>query len=79
MAHPNYDEFWQKRSISKHEKNIEPAVLAVGGWFDAEDPYGVLRLNQSLDSMSKGTTHTIVMGPGRTAPGTAPATTRSAR
>jgi hypothetical protein len=63
MAHPNYDAYWQQRSIWKHEKNIKPQVLAVGGWFDAEDPYGVLKLNESLDALSKGTTHTIVMGP----------------
>lgn len=63
MAHPNYDAFWQPRSIWKHEKNIKPAVLTVGGWFDAEDPYGPLRLQRSLDSMSTGTTRTLVMGP----------------
>jgi putative CocE/NonD family hydrolase len=63
MAHPNYDAFWQKRSIWKHEKNIKPAVLTVGGWFDGEDPYGPLRLNQSLNEMSASTTRTFVMGP----------------
>ena len=63
MAHPNYDAYWQKRSIWKHEKNIKPAVLTVGGWYDGEDPYGPLRLNQSLEEMSKSTTRTLVMGP----------------
>ena len=37
VEHPNYDEFWQKRSILPHLNNIKPAVLTVGGWFDAED------------------------------------------
>lgn len=63
MAHPNYDSYWQKRSIWKHEKNIKPAVLTVGGWYDGEDPYGPLRLNQSFEEMSQGTTRTLVMGP----------------
>ena len=63
MAHPNYDAYWQKRSIWKHEKNITPAVLTVGGWYDGEDPYGPLRLNQSLEEMSASTTRTFVMGP----------------
>lgn len=63
MAHPNYDAYWQKRSIWKHEKNIKPAVLTVGGWYDGEDPYGPLRLNQSLEEMSTSTTRTFVMGP----------------
>ncbi|MEP6622146.1 MAG: CocE/NonD family hydrolase [bacterium] len=63
MVHPNYDAYWQKRSIWKHEKNIKPAVLTVGGWYDGEDPYGPLRLNQSLEEMSAATTRTLVMGP----------------
>ncbi len=63
MAHPNYDAYWQKRGIWKHEKNITPAVLTVGGWYDSEDPYGPLRLNQSLEEMSAATSRTFVMGP----------------
>jgi putative CocE/NonD family hydrolase len=63
MAHPNYDAFWQKRGIWKHEKNIKPAVLTVGGWYDGEDPYGPLRLNESLEEMSASTKRTFVMGP----------------
>jgi putative CocE/NonD family hydrolase len=35
--HPNYDDFWQKRSIIPHLKNVKnlPALMVVGGWFDA--------------------------------------------
>jgi putative CocE/NonD family hydrolase len=63
VAHPNYDAYWQKRSIWKHERDIKPAVLTVGGWYDSEDPYGPLRLNQSLEEMSVATPRTFVMGP----------------
>jgi len=35
--HPNYDDFWQKRNLLPHLKNIKPAILIVGGWYDAED------------------------------------------
>ena len=42
VDHPNYDQFWQARSIWKYATNIVPAVLNVGGWFDAEDPMGPL-------------------------------------
>jgi predicted acyl esterase len=35
--HSSYDDFWQKRGILQHLKNIKPAVMTVGGWFDAED------------------------------------------
>ncbi len=40
LAHPNYDEFWQSRNLLPHLNNVAPAVLTVGGWFDAEDLYG---------------------------------------
>ncbi|MDQ6827267.1 MAG: CocE/NonD family hydrolase [Gemmatimonadota bacterium] len=63
MVHPNYDAFWQKRSIAKHLKNIRPAVLLVGGWYDGEDPYGPLRASKAMDTLSAGTKTTLVVGP----------------
>lgn len=38
-----YNEFWQARSVWKYLKNVKPAVMLVGGWFDAEDPQGLFR------------------------------------
>jgi putative CocE/NonD family hydrolase len=40
--HPNYDEFWQSRGLIQHldKIDIKPAVMTVGGLFDAEDLYG---------------------------------------
>jgi uncharacterized protein len=35
--HQNNDQFWRSRRILEHLRNIKPAVLTVGGWFDAED------------------------------------------
>ncbi len=63
MAHPNYDAFWQKRSLAPHLKNIKPAVLFVGGWYDAEDPYGPLRASKAMDTLSAGTNKTLIVGP----------------
>jgi putative CocE/NonD family hydrolase len=63
MAHPNYDAFWQKRSLAPHLKNISPAVLFVGGWFDAEDPYGPLRASKAMDTLSPKTNKTLIVGP----------------
>jgi hypothetical protein len=62
-AHPDYDAFWQRRAIWKHEKNISPAVMIVGGWYDAEDRYGPLRLHASLREASARTPVTLVIGP----------------
>lgn len=50
--HPNYDEFWQKRNILQYLKNIKPAVLFVGGFFDAEDLYGPFNSYQAIEKSS---------------------------
>ena len=63
INHPNYDTFWQKRNILPHLKNVKPAVLTVGGWFDAEDLYGPLNIYKTIERTSPGTKNSIVMGP----------------
>ena len=63
MDHPNYDEFWQKRSLQLHLEDIKPAVLFVGGWYDAEDPLGPLEGNRAMDKLSPASKKTLVMGP----------------
>lgn len=63
IEHPNYDSFWQKRSILPHLKNINHAVMTVGGWFDAEDLYGPLNIYKSIEKNSPKAKNTIVMGP----------------
>jgi putative CocE/NonD family hydrolase len=63
VDHPNYDEFWQARSILPHLKDIKPAVMTVGGWFDAEDLYGPLNIYKRIEQTSPAAQNTIVMGP----------------
>lgn len=63
VNHPNYDEFWQKRSVIPHLKNVKHAVMTVGGWFDAEDLYGPLTIYKTLEKNNPGTYNTLVMGP----------------
>ncbi|WP_041615798.1 CocE/NonD family hydrolase [Spirosoma linguale] len=63
VNHPNYDAFWQKRSILPHLKNVRPAVMTVGGWFDAEDLYGPLNVYKTIEKSSPGAYNTLVMGP----------------
>jgi putative CocE/NonD family hydrolase len=60
--HSSYDDFWQKRGILQHLKDIKPAVMTVGGWFDAEDLYGPLNTYQTIEKTSKNY-NTMVMGP----------------
>lgn len=62
--HPNYDEFWQKRGIIQHlKKDIRPAMMTVGGWFDAEDLYGPLMTYKTIERHNPEIYNTIVMGP----------------
>jgi len=62
--HPNYDEFWQKRSIVNHLQDVDHAVMTVGGWFDAEDLYGPLTIYKNIEKNNPNNkNNTIVMGP----------------
>ena len=64
FAHPDYDAFWQARDPRQFLKNITPAVLTVGGWFDAEDLYGTLHTYQALEKQNPQTLKNfLVMGP----------------
>lgn len=63
IKHPNYDAFWKARDILPHLKNIRPAVLVVGGWFDAEDLSGTLKTYRAIEKQSPGTVDKLVMGP----------------
>ena len=63
MEHPNYDDFWKKRDARQATKNIKPAMLVVGGLFDAEDCFGAWRLYESIEKNNTNTSNKIVMGP----------------
>ena len=63
LEHSSYDEFWKARSLWKHFKGITPAVLTVGGWFDAEDLAGPLLTHRTLRTESQATRNHLVMGP----------------
>jgi uncharacterized protein len=63
LQHGNYDDFWQARNLRPHLKNIKPAVMTVGGWFDAEDLFGTLQVYQAVEASSPGAYNILVMGP----------------
>ena len=63
INHPSYDEFWQKRGLLKHYNKVKPAVMLVGGWFDAEDLTGPLAIFKTIDKKDPNAYNTIVMGP----------------
>lgn len=63
MAHGTYDAFWQSRTPLPHLKNIKPAVLTVGGWYDAEDLYGPLKTFKAINEKNAHPDNHLVMGP----------------
>ena len=65
MRHGTYDEFWKSRNIRPHLKNIKPAVMTVGGWFDAENLFGALETYKYIEANNPQTFNMLVMGPWR--------------
>lgn len=65
VKHPNYDNFWQNMNILPHLRNINTAVLTVGGWYDAEDLYGPLKIYQEIEKNNPNISNSLVMGPWR--------------
>jgi putative CocE/NonD family hydrolase len=63
LKHTAYDDYWQSRSLVPHFHDIKPAVLAVGGWFDAEDLQGPLRLFRNASTRNPQAPVSLVMGP----------------
>lgn len=63
VNHPNYDTFWQSRNLLPHLKEINHAVMTVGGWFDAEDLAGPLNIYKTIEKNNPKAKNTIVMGP----------------
>ncbi|MCB9857416.1 MAG: CocE/NonD family hydrolase [Phycisphaerales bacterium] len=62
-AHPDYDAFWQARNIVPHLNHVAPAVMTVGGWYDAEDLYGPLKIYESIEKKNPDVFNVLVMGP----------------
>jgi uncharacterized protein len=63
MDHPNYDGWWKARDPRNYVNAIKPALLVVGGLFDAEDCYGAWNLYKAIETKSRNTDNRIVMGP----------------
>ena len=63
IDHTTYDDVWQSRAIWKYLKNIKPAVMLVGGWYDTEDPQGLLRQHDFMEKNGPPAVDMLVMGP----------------
>lgn len=63
MDHGTYDAFWKARNIGPKLRDVTPAVLTVGGWYDANDLYGSLLVHRSIAEESPAAFNRIVVGP----------------
>ncbi len=63
LANTTYNDEWKSRAIWRHLKNIKPAVMLVGGWYDAEDPQGPLTQFAFMEKNSPPPMNMLVMGP----------------
>jgi len=63
-AHPDYDVWWQARDARNATKVLHPAMLWVGGNFDAEDNWGAWNAYKAAEANNKAKDfNKIVMGP----------------
>ena len=63
INHPDLDEWWESRNILHHISDVKPAVMVVGGLFDAEDCYGALATYKTIKRLSPLTSVYLVEGP----------------
>ena len=63
IKHGTYDDFWKARNLRQHLKDVKPAVLTVGGWFDAENLFGALETFKKVEANRPPAFNHLVMGP----------------
>jgi uncharacterized protein len=63
MKHPDYDDWWKVRNTRAGLYNVKPAMLEVGGLFDAEDCFGAWNVYKAIESQSPATNNKLVVGP----------------
>lgn len=63
VAHPAWDEFWQKRAVPEYLKETSVPTLVVGGFWDQEDLYGPLATYKMLEKTDRDNQVFLVMGP----------------
>lgn len=63
LSHPDYDDYWKSVSITGQIRDVAPAVMVVGGSYDAEDCYGALETYRAIRERSPQTEAYFVYGP----------------
>ncbi len=64
VIHTTYGPYWQARNLAPHMFGVKAAVMEVGGWFDAEDLAGPVKVFHAIDKLSpEAAANTLVEGP----------------
>ena len=63
VAHPNYDDFWQKQAFAPYLTKVTVPTLNVAGWCDQEDFYGPLKIYELLEKHDAKNQNFLVVGP----------------
>jgi putative CocE/NonD family hydrolase len=63
VAHPNYDEFWQKQAVTPYLDTPKVPNLNVAGWWDQEDFYGPMKIYETLEKQDTNHMNYVVAGP----------------
>ena len=63
VAHPTYDDYWRSRSLLPQLGRARVPTLLVGGWFDAENGTGPLKIYEAWRQQDPDNLVQLVMGP----------------
>jgi uncharacterized protein len=63
VAHPNYDEFWQRQAATPYMDRVRIPTLSVAGWWDQEDFYGPVTIYEALERHDTDHRNYLVVGP----------------
>lgn len=61
--HQTLDTFWNNRTVTNYVNNVKPAVMVVGGAFDAEDTYGAFETYRKIEEKNNKNINILVIGP----------------
>src|SRR3990172_1767606 len=63
MDHGTYDAYWKEQVVLPHLTDIHPAILSVGGWFDAEAFYGPMTIYHAIETRNPENESVLAVGP----------------
>jgi putative CocE/NonD family hydrolase len=63
VAHPDFDAFWQRQSVTAALDRVAVPTLNVAGWWDQEDFYGPITIYRALERHDREGKNRLVVGP----------------